>query len=235
MRHLAWISVSILFLGLSLAASAADDEAGFTPIFNGKDLTGWDGAPGLWSVKDGVIVGETTEQNKLSTNTFLIWRGGQADNFVLRLSIKLRNHNTGIQYRSHEIDGVKWGMGGYQADFASDDWIPGICYEERGRGVLARQGQKVQIKPDGKIEVLAQFASEEDVRKAIKIGEWNDYEIVAQGNHLIQKINGQVTCDIVDDQLEKRAMAGQIGFQMHVGPPMEVEFKNVRLKALEKQ
>lgn len=234
MRRLTCISVSMLFLGLALVAMAADDEEGFKPIFNGKDLTGWDGAPGLWSVKDGVIVGETTEQEKLSTNTFLIWRGGQVDDFVLRLSIKLRNHNSGIQYRSHEIDGVKWGMGGYQADFAADDWIPGICYEERGRGVLARQGQKVHITPDGKIEVVAQFAEEEDVRKAIKVGEWNDYEIIAQGNHLIQKINGQVTCDIVDDQPEKHAMKGQVGFQMHVGPPMKVEFKNVRLKAMGK-
>jgi hypothetical protein len=126
-------------------------------------------------------------------------------------------------------------MGGYQADFAGDDWIPGICYEERGRGVLARQGQKVHIKPDGKIEVVEQFAKEEDVRKAIKVGDWNDYEITAQGNHLIQKINGQVTCDIVDDQPEKGAMKGLVGFQMHVGPPMKVEIKNVRLKAMEKK
>jgi len=222
-------------LGLALAAMAADDEAGFKPLFNGKDLTGWDGDPRLWSAKDGVIVGESTEKNKIETNTFLIWRAGQVEDFVLRLSIKLRNHNSGIQYRSHEIEGVKWGMGGYQADFAQDDWIPGICYEERGRGILARQGQKVRIQPDGKIEVAEQFAKEEYVRKAIKPGEWNDYEITAQGNHLIQKINGQVTCDIVDAQPEKSAMKGLVAFQMHVGPPMKVEFKNIRLKPLEKK
>lgn len=233
MGRVAWISVCIL--GLAFAAMAADDEAGFKPLFNGKDLTGWDGDPRLWSVKDGAIVGESTDQNKIETNTFLIWRAGQVDDFVLRLSIKLRNHNSGIQYRSHEVEGVKWGIGGYQADFAGDDWIPGICYEERGRGVLARQGQKVHITKDGKIEVAEQFAKEEDVRKAIKVGEWNDYEIIAQGNHLIQKINGQVTCDIVDDQPEKGAMKGLVAFQMHVGPPMKVEFKNIRLKAVDKK
>ncbi len=230
MRRAVWISICIL--GLAFVAMAADDEAGFTPIFNGKDLTGWDGDPRLWSVKDGVIVGESTEQNKVVTNTFLTWRAGEVDDFVLRLSVKLRNHNSGIQYRSHDVEGVKWGIGGYQADFAQDDWIPGICYEERGRGVLSRQGQKVHITAAGKIEVTEQFAKEEDVRKAIKVGDWNDYEIIAQGNHLIQKINGQVTCDIVDDQPEKGAMKGLVAFQMHVGPPMLVEFKNVRLKRL---
>ena len=220
-------------LGLALAATAAEEEPGFTSLFNGKDLTGWDGDPRLWSVKDGAIVGESTEENKVEKNTFLIWRGGEVEDFVLRLSVKLRNHNSGIQYRSHEIEEVPWGIGGYQADFAADDWIPGICYEERGRGILARQGQKVRIAPDGTIEVTEKFAEEADVQKAIKPGEWNEYEIIVQGNHLIHKINGQVTSEVVDDQPEKGATKGLIAFQLHVGPPMKVEIKDIRLKRLD--
>lgn len=225
--------LSLLTVLCASVAQAADDEKDFKPLFNGKDLEGWDGDPQIWSVKDGVIVGEVKPGTTIKTNTFLIWRDGKVDNFVLRFRYKLTDGNTGVQYRSHEIEGVPYGMGGYQADIAGDDWISGINYEERGRGILAKQGTKVRIAPDGKIEVTEQFATDKQVQAAIKQKEWNDYEVIVEGNHLIHKINGQVTSEVVDDQPEKRADSGLLGLQVHAGiPKMHIEFKDIRLKAL---
>src|SRR5262245_2286044 len=138
-RPLAALSLCALAL-LAADVARADDEAGFVKIFNGKDLTGWDGDPRFWSVTDGCIVGETTADNPTKGNTFLIWRQGPVDDFVLRTSFKLAAHNSGIQYRSKELD--KWVMGGYQADFEEGETYSGILYEERGRGILALRGTK---------------------------------------------------------------------------------------------
>ena len=216
----------------ALAAPAAGDEAGFVSMFNGKDLTGWDGDPKLWSVKDGCIVGQTTADNPLKTNTFLIWRAGKPGDFVLRCSFRIENHNSGIQYRSHEIDGVPWGMGGYQADILGDGSLTGIVYEERGRGILVKVGEKVNIKSDGKLDVVGKTGEAEKLTAGVKLKDWNDYEVIAEGNHLLQKIDGQVMSEFTDDQVDKRAMEGLIGLQLHAGPPMRIDFKNLRVKAL---
>jgi type 1 glutamine amidotransferase len=212
---------------LSPALLAADDESGFKPIFNGQNLDGWDGNEKLWSVEDGAITGRTTKDNPTKGNTFLIWRQAPTDDFVLRLSYKIVGGNSGIQYRSREVD--PWVVSGYQADIDSGDTFSGILYEERARGILAQRGQKVTIKPDGEKDA-EQVADGKELQGAVKKEDWNDYEIVAQGNHLIHKINGQVMSEVIDNQSDKAAASGILALQLHAGPPMTVQFKDVRLK-----
>ncbi|MBW3600083.1 MAG: NPCBM/NEW2 domain-containing protein, partial [Planctomycetes bacterium] len=138
--------------------------------------------------------------------------------------------NSGIQYRSKEVD--KWVIAGYQADFDGDGNWTGTLYEEKGRGILAKRGNKVAISPEGKAEVVGQTTPEAEILASYKKGEWNDYTIIAQGNHLIQKVNGLVTVDVTDNQNEKAAESGLLALQLHAGPPMTVQFKDIRLKRL---
>ena len=214
---------------LSLSTRAAEEE-GFKSIFNGKDLSGWEGKPQFWSVKDGAITGQTTPQNPTRGNTFLIWRDGKVDDFELRLKFRIVGGNSGIQYRSKEMDDFV--VGGYQADFEAGKTYSGILYEEKGRGILAQRGEKVVIQPDGKKEVAGSVGNSAEIQAAIKPEDWNDYTIIARGNHLVHKINGLTTVDVVDNEAEKRAMSGILAFQVHAGPPMMVQFKDVQLKRL---
>ncbi len=218
---------------ISLAAIAA--EEGFKSLFNGKDLTGWEGNPDLWSAKDGTITGVTKDDPKLTHNTFLVYKGGDVADFELRLSYRIVAGNSGIQYRSKVMEQGKFGpiVGGYQADFEAGKTYSGILYEERGRGILAQRGQKTVIKEaDGKtkVEVVGEIAKSEDIQAKIKHEDWNDYVVIAKGNHLQHFINGQQTVDVVDEQGDKGAKSGILALQIHVGPPMTVQFKNIRIK-----
>jgi hypothetical protein len=223
---------AVLVAAIALAGTqsclAADEEPGFKSLFNGKDLSGWDGNPKFWSVKDGTITGQTTEENKTAGNTFLIWKDGTVDDFELRLSYKIVGGNSGIQYRSKDLG--DWVVGGYQGDFEAGDTYSGILYEERGRGILAQRGQKTEIGPDGKVNVVATLGDTKEIQAAIKKEDWNDYVITAQGNHLKHVINGKVTAEVTDNQPEKRALSGILALQLHAGPAMTVQFKNVRIK-----
>ncbi len=190
-------------------------------------LDGWDGNPKFWSVEDGTITGRTTTDNPTKGNTFLIWREAPVDDFVLRLKYKIVGGNSGIQYRSREVD--PWVVSGYQGDFEAGDTFSGILYEEKARGILALRGQKVTINADGSKEA-EQVTDSKELQGGIKKEDWNDYEIIAQGNHLIHKINGQVTAEVIDNQKDKAAESGILALQLHAGPPMTVQFKDVRLK-----
>jgi len=217
-----------ILVALALSpALLADDESGFKPIFNGTSLDGWDGNPKFWSVEDGAITGRTTKENPTKGNTFLIWRQGPVDDFVLRASYKIEGGNSGIQYRSKEVE--PWVVGGYQADIDSGDTFSGILYEERLRGILANRGQKVTIAADGKKDVQ-QVSDSKELQAGIKKDDWNEYEIIAQGDHLTHKINGKVTAEFIDGDAAKRAASGILALQLHAGPPMKVQFKNIRLK-----
>ncbi|MBI3866735.1 MAG: DUF1080 domain-containing protein, partial [Planctomycetia bacterium] len=253
---------AVVFTGLVVAvgciaalpesARADDDETGFKSLFNGKDLTGWDGNPKFWSVKDGAITGQTTDDNKTAGNTFLIWKDGTVDDFELRLSYKIVGGNSGIQYRSKDLG--EWVVGGYQGDFEAGDTYSGILYEERGRGILALRGEKTEIGPDGKKRVVGSFGDTKDIQSGIRKEDWNDYVILAQGNQLTHIINGRVTAQVTDNQPneptipanpaaetpaddrrrknqpDKQAMSGILALQLHAGPAMTVQFKNVRIK-----
>ena len=206
----------------------AQVESGFRSIFNGVDLKGWDGNPKFWSVRDGVITGTTTKENPTRGNTFLIWRAGTLSDFELRLQYRIVGGNSGIQYRSREVG--KWVISGYQADFESGSRYSGILYEEKGRGILAERGTKVSIGPDGKKSVVGKTLPADKIQQAIKAEDWNDYTIVASGNHLIHKINGMTSVEVTDHQESKRRMSGLLALQLHAGPPMVVQFRNVRLR-----
>lgn len=226
-----WIAVlfaATIFAAPILAAESSEpDEAGFRAIFNGENLEGWDGDPKFWKVADGAIVGQTTAENPTQGNTFLIWKNGEVDDFELKLSYRIVGGNSGIQYRSKRHDG--WVVGGYQADFEAGDMFSGILYEERGRGILAERGQNATIDKEGK-RTTRRFAESADLQKAIKKEDWNEYLVVAKGTNFKHFINGKLMSETTDNDPKKQIQSGILALQLHAGPPMKVEFKNVRLR-----
>jgi type 1 glutamine amidotransferase len=206
------------------------DEAGFKPIFNGTDLTGWDGDPKFWRVEDGVVVSQTTKENPTDGNTFLIWRKGQVGDFDLIFEYKIVGGNSGVQYRSFEVPDKKWVIGGYQGDFEAGDRYSGILYGERFRGILCDRGQKTVIGADHKPKVVGSVGDSDELQKKIKKEDWNEYEIIARGFHFIHKINGHVTADCTDEDGEMRRKTGILALQLHAGPPMKVQFRDFHLK-----
>lgn len=219
------LALLLLALAFPLAACAED---GFKPLLNGKDLTGWDGNPELWSVEDGCITGKTAGPETLSYNQFLIWRGGVLKNFELRAKVKQSGNNTGIQYRSKELPAVgKWSVGGYQCDIHPAPANNGMVYGEKGGGILVQNGQSAVIDPDGKRWLVAE---REPVK--VDVAEWHEYTIIAQGNHLVHKIDGQVAIDLLDFGPKTQALEGLLAFQIHRGPAMKVQVKDVLLKEL---
>ena len=224
---------------------AIDDQRGFDSIFDGKTLNGWEGDSAFWKVENGAIVGESTPTNAVKENTFIIWRGGEPRDFELKVQFRMNSTNSGIQIRSvHLPQGTKvgeraiegkWVLKGYQADIDFDNTFTGQVYEERGRGFLAIRGQTVYI-PDGegaRPRVIGNLQRSADELKAlIKQNDWNSVHLIARGNTIIQILNGAVTSIVIDDDTKNRVMSGLIGFQMHTGNPMKVEFRNVWLKKL---
>ena len=217
--------------GPGIEALASDDHTGFESIFDGKTLKGWDGDPALWRVENETIIGESTAEKPLKVNTFLIWRGGQPKDFELKLEYRINSTNSGVQYRSVELPEVgKWVMKGYQADIDFQNTYTGQLYEERARGFLAMRGQMTLLQ-QGKKRVIANLGGD-DLKSLIKVNDWNQYHIIARGNSLTHVLNGRLMAAAIDDDATNRAMGGLIGFQMHMGPPMKVEFRNIWLKNL---
>jgi len=211
-------------------------------IFNGKDLKGWKGLEGFWSVKDGAITGQTTKEKPAKGNTFLIWQDGEVGDFELTCKYKIVDANdkaegfgnSGIQYRSKIINPEGFVVGGYQADFEVGKTYSGILYEEQGRGILAQRGQKVVIKEGEapnkpKIEVTGETGKTDEIQAAIKPADWNVYKIVAKGGHLQHFINGRLTVDVTD-QTAIGAKKGILALQLHAGDPMTVQFKEITLQ-----
>ncbi len=205
-------------------------ESGFTPLFDGSSLKGWDGDPAIWRAETGSIVGETKPDTVMKHNQFLIWRGGRPADFELKLEYKLTGNNSGVQVRSEELPDLKWAMKGYQADIDGRQMFTGQFYEERGRGFLALRGQVSYIAAGQKPGLVARTGTDEELKGLLKSEDWNEFHVIARGNTLVQIINGRVTSVVIDDDKPNRKMDGLIGFQVHMGPPMKVEFRNVRLK-----
>lgn len=224
LTYLLFAAVLTAYVVPSMAADPTDE----VQIFDGKTLKGWEGDPRFWSVKDGAITGQTTADNPTEHNTFLILRKEMPENFVLELDFKLVGGNSGIQYRSREVE--KWVISGYQADFDAAGRYTGILYEEKGRGILAQRGKKVVIGADGKKQVVGETCDAKKVMASIKKGGWNHYRVVVQGYHLVHQVNGFTTVDVTDNQVEKRKMRGLLAFQVHRGEPMLVQFKNIKLQ-----
>ncbi len=255
MKLLPVLIASCILAGCSTPDSkpaAANKPPEFRSLFNGKDLTGWKGNPQLWSVQDGTITGKTPaspadpKKSPLTHNTFLIYTNGNVSDFEMRFSYKIVAGNSGVQYRSKELSQGDFGpiVGGYQADFEAGKTYSGILYEERGRGILAQRGQKTAVKPEAEVEqngkkakksevkVTGEVGKSDEIQAGIKSEDWNDYVIIAKGNHLQHFINGKQTVDVTDEDAVKGAKEGILALQIHAGPPMTVQFKNVRIKDL---
>lgn len=225
-----------LFLLLSSwpQVSGQDGSTPFRSIFNGVNLAGWDGNSDFWRVEDGTITGETTAARPTKGNTFIIWRGGELDDFDLRLEYRIVGGNSGIQYRSftNEAKWGKWVVGGYQADFEAGDTFSGILYGERYRGVLGLRGEHTVIGKDHKPRVVGTVGDTVELQSHIKKEDWNEYRIVARGHHFTHRINGKLMVDVIDEDMEMRRRSGVLAFQLHAGPPMKVQFRNIRLRRL---
>ena len=225
-------AIALLAIAVGVpTARAAGGEEGFKSIFDGKSLAGWDGDPRLWRVEEGTITGETTKENRATRNTFLIWRGGKPADFELKAEFCMPNPgfaNSGIQIRSWEGP-EKWRVSGYQPDMDGDNNFTGICYGENYRGMLAQRGQKVVIGRDGSSKVVEKFGDSAELAKLIKLHHWNEYDIVAKGNHITERINGHLMCEVTDEDTVAHE-DGIIALQIHAGPPMKVQFRNIRLK-----
>lgn len=216
-------------LATSRSIQAAEPSTDVVTLFNGTDLTGWEGRSELWSVEDGQIVGRTTDEDPIKQNTFLIYKGELPSDFELVAEFKIEGGNSGIQYRSKVLDEKEFVVGGYQADIDFGNTYAGILYEERGRGILAQRGEKSVIGSDGKIE-KTKYADGKELGNGIHPGKWNEFRIIAKGNHLQHFINGALVSETIDEQEEKAAKTGVIALQLHRGPAMVVRFKNLVLE-----
>src|SRR5687767_10431664 len=226
----------LLAAGLLVAVSASAADAGFKPLFNGKDLSGWNGNPKLWSVKDGVIQGQTTAENPTKGNTFLIYTNGEFADFELRFSYKIEGGNSGMQYRSKVVNAQNWVAGGYQGDFEAGKTYSGILYDEAGvaggRQIMAQRGESVVWDEDCKKQVVGSVGKSEEIQAKIKPGDWNTYVIIARGKELMHQINGAKTVEVTDNCEAKRLKKGILAIQLHAGPPMMVQVKDIRIKEL---
>ena len=252
MKTLARALVCLAVPLLASTAIAQDAEEGFTSMFNAADLTGWTGNPDLWTVKDGVIRGETTKEHPTKGNTFLIWdgddQGNEAANFELRLKVRIHHGNSGVQYRSRlfpqkEDNPNQWVVGGYQMEVANEPGRAGFIYDERStRGRICLVGEKVEmtVGDEGKPKknVVGSVGDPKEIAAVYKVAEdevdppWNDYIIIAEGNHVRQWINGVQTVDLVDNAEKARHLNGIIALQIHAGNPMWVEYKDLEIKRL---
>ncbi|MHC4188633.1 MAG: family 16 glycoside hydrolase [Planctomycetota bacterium] len=229
--YLVWI---ILFGLLGLITSrAVAEEGGFKPIFDGKTLNGWQ-TPDIsyWSVQDGTITARATQQHPVTKNQFLVWQFGELDDFELKLKYRIRgtsSANSGIQIRSRvQEDGHAVG---YQADIDLGGRYAGALYDEGGRRMLAERGQKTIIGPDDKMTSTS-IADSDSLFASIKKDDWNDYHIIARDAHIVLKINGKVTAEVIDNDKRDRELSGVLALQLHSGPPMTVQFKDIGLKRL---
>jgi hypothetical protein len=216
------------------------EPAEMQALFNGENLDGWDGDPRLWSVKEGVIHGETTPENPAKGNTFLVWKGGTLKDFDLRLSFRCNaTNNSGIQYRSkHIADGKsqnQWVVRGYQHELRNELNLPsvaGFIYDEGGkRGRICHVGEQATWDADGK-KVTGKLIDAAGYKQLFKLDDWNDVVIIAKGNHIQHFLNGRLILDFTDNHPQLALTEGVLALQLHAGKPMWAEFKNIRLKNL---
>lgn len=225
------------------------DKDGFVRIFDGKTLSNWVGDSTYWRVDSGSLVGEVTPETLLKRNSFIIYQGTMPDDFELRCEYRVSaKGNSGINYRSEKMTDAPNALRGYQADLNGPNTYTGSNYEERKRTTLASQGEKtiipsIQISPDSlqtqiknnlwtPKQVVATLGTPAELKAAIKTEDWNEYRIVVKGNHLQHYINGVLMSDVTDNDTINRRFSGYLGVQVHVGPPMRIAFRNIRIKKL---
>lgn len=211
---------------------------GFKLIFDGKTLTGWDGDLKYWRVENGILTGEITPETILKQNSFLIYKNDSPGNFELKVDYRISaKGNSGVNYRSDRVDSIPFALKGYQADLDGKDKYnlgyprhTGQNYEERGRQFLATRGQVTVIETGKAPSVIDSTGTKAALLNAINFDGWNQLHIVAKGKNMKHYINGVLMSDVTDNDTINRKMSGFIGVQVHVGPPMKVEYKNFLLK-----
>ena len=226
LRHM-----SVLVVVVALTTSGWGEEP--VSLFDGKSLEGWEGDPEYWRVEDGAIVGEIPKGQTLRKNTWLIWRNGTLDNFDLRVKVKLRGApaaNSGIQFRC-QVDGIEH-VSGYQADLDQGATWLGRIYDEHGRALLVERGSRVWIDPRGTRQVET-FAPADQYAVLFRQDDWNDYRIVAVGEHIAVYINGTLFSELKDQQQGERDLSGWLAVQLHSGPETRVEFRDFLLERLD--
>lgn len=220
------IAIALVAIGLT---SAHAQE--FQNLFNGKDLNGWNGKEGFWRIENGTIIGETTKEKPTNGNTFLVWQGGQVDDFEFSCQVKFKGNNSGVQYRSEAVGELNdYVLRGYQADLHPKQEFFGMLYGEKygKRGIIAKRGQRINAKGDKKaVEVLGKVGDGAE----LKGDAWNTLRIVAVGNRIIHLVNDVVTVDITENHPDAIAK-GYLGLQLHQGAPMKVEFKDIKYREL---
>lgn len=213
------------------------DAKGFISMFNGKNLDGWEGLPGYWSVKDGVISGHETRDK--SKQTFLIYTAiPEVSDFEMHFSYRFATDdgNSGVQFRSKIIDPKTDRVGGYQADFDGHGGYDGSIYDEAGvaggRGTMSNRGEKTVWTAENKRE-NSKLPDAGQLHDLIKHKGWNDCVVTAHGNHITYRINGKLTTDLTDNS-PKALKSGVIALQLHAGFTMEIQFKNLKIKPIMK-
>jgi hypothetical protein len=229
--NIKFAAVVILFCILNIPAMS--QEKGFLKIFDGKSLKGWKGDPEHWRVQKGVIIGEVTPEKQLKENTFLIWEGAEVTDFELKIQYRIsEGGNSGIQYRSEVVPGLVFGLKGYQADIDGKNEYTGLNYEERGRGFIAKRGEKIIVDSSGRPVLEQSLGSADSLAKKIKMNDWNEYHLIVRGSRMQHYINGVLMSDAIDNDVKNRKLRGVLGLQAHVTSAMKVEFRNIRLKQL---
>jgi hypothetical protein len=211
-----------------------------TRMFNGKNLDGWEGDPKYWRAENQEIIGEVTPATLLKVNTFLIWKGKAPQNFDLTVEYRISpKGNSGVNYRSTRVDSLPFALKGYQADIDGKDKYglgyprhTGQNYEERGRQFIATRGQRTILETGKPPRLIDSLGTKQQLLKSINYDGWNALRIVAQGNNLKHYINGKLMSEVTDNDTLNRKMDGLIGVQVHVGPPMKIEYRNFKLKKL---
>lgn len=241
----------ILFLGCETSHSQQKLEKGFKSIFDGKTLNGWSGDTKYWRVENGNLVGQITPETLLKTNSFITWAGGEPADFELKGEFNITEKgNSGINYRSIKLPDMPYAMKGYQADIDGANYYTGQNYEERGRTTLAYRGQITTITPQPNpmtldeirakvqnnawtdLKVTGSLGVSDSLKLKIKSQDWNTFHLVVKGNRLQHYINGILMSDVTDNDLINGKSKGFIGVQVHVGPPMKVQYRNLRIKKL---
>ncbi len=213
------------------------DEAGFVSMFDGKSLDGWQGDPKYWRVADGIMTGEITPDTVIKSNTFLIWQGSAPEDFELKVDYRITTGgNSGINYRSVVVpDSVtpanRFAMRGYQCDIDGENRYTGNNYEEKGRLFLAQRGDVTHV-TGTRIPIVLSKVGDNKELAALLTADWNSIHLIVRRNILIHNINGHLMSVTIDDD-PARARNGQIGVQVHVGPPMKIEYRNWRIKPLQ--
>jgi len=229
-----WAPVSPSALGQPVfPVPAGGDLDGFVEIFDGRTLSGWHADPKYWRVEDGALVGEVTPATLLKANSFAIWRGGAPADFELKVEYRVSAAgNSGINYRSVEVPTPAYALRGYQCDIDGAYKWTGQNYEERGRTFLALRGQVTRLSPGSKPAIVGSVGDKDKLATVLRSGDWNQVHLIIRGNVLTHLINGQVMSCVIDEDPAARTAAGLIGVQVHVGPPMKIEYRNFRLKVL---